>query len=293
MRSGTALALALLALLILAPATQASSHLIKVREVYPGSTTNPDAEFIELQMYAAGQTQVGGRAIALYDPTGFLEVSGEFPADVANGEEQSTILITTFDALAVFPLSPDLIMSDNHVFPAGGAVCLEDVDCVAWGADFPPSSMLPSPFGAPAPAIPDGSSLTRSIAPGCPTMLEGTDDTNDSTTDFGFAAPTPRPNSVAPTEIECPGGDLNPPNTKIRKGPKGKVEQTTVRFRFRSDEPSSTFECRLDRKEFRPCESPKELRRLGDGGHRFRVRATDASGNTDPTPAKRRFKVVG
>jgi len=42
---------------------------------------------------------------------------------------------------------------------------------------------------------------------------------------------------------------------------------------------------------FRPCASPKKLKaKLGK--HTFAVRAIDAAGNVDPTPATRTFKVV-
>jgi len=34
------------------------------------------------------------------------------------------------------------------------------------------------------------------------------------------------------------------------------------------------------------------MKHLDEGKHKFKVRATDAAGNTDPTPAKDKFKVV-
>ena len=49
---------ALGALLVAAPAVQASFHLIKVREVYPGTTADPGSGYVELQMYAGGQNLV-------------------------------------------------------------------------------------------------------------------------------------------------------------------------------------------------------------------------------------------
>src|SRR5262249_37902142 len=61
--------------------------------------------------------------------------------------------------------------------------------------------------GTPAPALTTGTALRRSIASGCPTLLEAGDDTNDSATDFAVTTPNPRPNSVTPTETSCsPGG---------------------------------------------------------------------------------------
>ena len=47
---------------------------------------------------------------------------------------------------------------------------------------------------------------------------------------------------------------------------------------------------KLDSRPYDPCASPRTTRRLSNGGHTFRVRATDPNG-TDPTPALRSFRV--
>lgn len=86
-------------------------------------------------------------------------------------------------------------------------------------------------------------------------------------------------------------GDADPPNTKIKRGPKGKTADRTPKFRFKADEPA-TFDCKLDRKRWRPCESPRKFRRRGFGRHKFKVRATDLAGNLEEKPAKRRFRVI-
>jgi CSLREA domain-containing protein len=81
------------------------------------------------------------------------------------------------------------------------------------------------------------------------------------------------------------------PQTKIDKGPKGKITATTVKFKFSSSEKGSKFECKLDRGKFKPCKSPKTYKNLKLGKHVFKVRAVKG-GETDPTPAKRKFKIV-
>jgi hypothetical protein len=83
-----------------------------------------------------------------------------------------------------------------------------------------------------------------------------------------------------------------PPQTKIKKRPKNKIDTTKAKYKFKSGEPGSTFECKLDKKKFKPCTSPKKVKRLKEGKHKFKVRAIDAAGNVDPTPAKDKFKVV-
>ena len=86
--------------------------------------------------------------------------------------------------------------------------------------------------------------------------------------------------------------DTTPPETTITKHPPAKTDGPRVKYRFVSSEAGSSFECRLDRGAFKPCSSPKRLKHLDRGRHTFRVRATDAAGNADQTPAVDRFKVV-
>lgn len=86
--------------------------------------------------------------------------------------------------------------------------------------------------------------------------------------------------------------DRRPPRTAILKGPKARVSSRTVRFRFASDENRTRFQCRLDGKRFRTCESPVRFGGLRPGRHVFAVRAVDAAGNADPSPAKRAFTIL-
>ena len=90
-----------------------------------------------------------------------------------------------------------------------------------------------------------------------------------------------------------PPADITAPQTKITKGARTKTVQAKARFKFSSDDPGATFECKLDKKSFRACTSPKTVMHLDGGKHKFQVRAVDAAGNRDPTPAKDTFKVPG
>jgi hypothetical protein len=64
--------------------------------------------------------------------------------------------------------------------------------------------------------------------------------------------------------------------------PRNPTNQTSATFRFSSSKESSTFRCRLDDGRYRRCTSPKTYSSLREGQHTFRVRATDASGQTGP-----------
>lgn len=61
-------------------------------------------------------------------------------------------------------------------------------------------------------------------------------------------------------------------------------------FRFGADEAGATFACKVDRRPFRPC-ATRLGRRFAFGRHAVLVRAEDAAGNVDPTPAVFRFRV--
>jgi hypothetical protein len=79
--------------------------------------------------------------------------------------------------------------------------------------------------------------------------------------------------------------DTAPPETAITSGPSGSTTDPTPTFRFSSTEPRASFECRLDDAGFSACSSPLTLARLSVGRHTFDVRAIDAVGNVDPSPA--------
>jgi PASTA domain len=62
-------------------------------------------------------------------------------------------------------------------------------------------------------------------------------------------------------------------------------------FDFASSEAGATFQCRLDAGAYGSCTSPAAYAGLGDGAHTLSVKATDAAGNTDATPASYSWQV--
>jgi hypothetical protein len=79
--------------------------------------------------------------------------------------------------------------------------------------------------------------------------------------------------------------DTSAPVTTITSGPDTPTTVTSASFSFASTEAGSTFNCQLDAGSFAACASPKGYTGLADGSHTFQVRASDAAGNTDATPA--------
>lgn len=82
--------------------------------------------------------------------------------------------------------------------------------------------------------------------------------------------------------------------TTIDSGPSGTTTDNTPTFGFSSDEPGSTFECRLDAAPFEACSGPGGTHTtptLSDGPYTFEVRAIDSASDPDPTPATREFTV--
>ena len=85
---------------------------------------------------------------------------------------------------------------------------------------------------------------------------------------------------------------ISPPQTTITSGPSGETKDRTPTFKFTSSEKNSTFQCRVDDNAWKSCTSPRTLGKLSFGRHVFKVRAKDVVGTLDPTPAKRRIKVI-
>ena len=80
------------------------------------------------------------------------------------------------------------------------------------------------------------------------------------------------------------------PNTVLKRKPQRRTARHRATMTFASDQPKSSFQCKLDRKAYRPCRSPFSTR-VTVGWHIFRVRAVGSAG-PDATPAMFRWKVL-
>jgi hypothetical protein len=285
-RLGLPLLVATLFLLIATPA-QATFHLIKVREVHPGTS---DDSYVELQMYAAGQSLLSGHSMTLYDAGGSLVHSSTFSSAVPSSANQQTVLIGDTRVGEAFGVAPDLVDSGLAISAAGGAACWNagglPADCVAWG-DFSGGGALQAATGTSAgtpvsPAgISPGKAIRRTIEPGCPTLLEESDDSDDSATDFAEVTPAPRNDASPISEHTCAGA----PNTAIDDKPALRSNSSSAEFTYEAPTATS-YECKLDAALFSACPlgGPVEYTGLAEGSHTFQVRGANASG-PDPTPA--------
>ena len=284
MRRGVAIALAVGAgALALAPTALADHHEVKISEVFPGTSDNTDAEFVEIQMYSPGQNLLGSADLVFYNAGGAALIPPLELANVANGQNQRTLLAgtTAFETLST--IQTDVEFGTAVMSPAGGGVCVVSevgfgtLDCVAWGTATVPGA------GTSEPAIPDGSSIVRDVSANCNTLLEAQDDTGSSAADFNPALPAAQPNSQAGLNSTCP-------NTQLTKMPKAKTKDRTPTFEFTGG--GDGFECRLDDGIYEDCTSPHEPGKLSRGKHKFEVRATETDGSVDGTPAKHSWKIV-
>jgi subtilisin family serine protease len=130
------------------------------------------------------------------------------------------------------------------------------------------------PIFATEPCLPPNASGTVFVAPG----------------NWGSEEP-PAPPPVAPP-LTPPAAPA--PSTRFAKHPPKVVrtwsQTARVVFRFASDQPGVSFVCKIDRAAYRPC-GAKLVHRFAVGRHAVLVRARNAAGLSDPTPAVFRFRV--
>lgn len=104
----------------------------------------------------------------------------------------------------------------------------------------------------------------------------------------------------SPTRVGLSGNGtaapvVRPPRVLVRKRPRATIRIRTrvlrqVRVAFRSDQAGSRFQCRIDRRKFSGCRSPRTFRNIRPGRHVIRIRAIKA-GRTGPVTVIK-FRVI-
>jgi hypothetical protein len=238
---------------------------------------------------------------------------------VAEGAGSSGIAISSFD-----PPGGQVVIDAKNVIADGFADVTATTDSVLGdsadvtlsysnyvtestaGSDatITPSDSVSAHNQEAAPQFVEASTGNFHQAPGSPTIDSGTTDVllgsfdidgeprvQGPAPDIGAdETANPQPPPPPPPPEVGPEGDTSPPDTLITKSPPAKSKSKSATFEFSSNETGSTFECKRDATNFESCSSPNSFK-VGKGKHTFQVRATDAAGNTDPTPAADDWKV--
>jgi hypothetical protein len=136
---------------------------------------------------------------------------------------------------------------------------------------------------------------TASYADPSPVACEDTEERPANSFRPPGTPPGPEPEaetSSPPPPPRKPKPDRVPPRTRLQQRPAHVLTggRRRVAFAFSSNEPGSTYRCRLDRARFANCAPPRRYR-VGTGRHVFRVYAVDPAGNADPSPVVYRFRV--
>lgn len=180
---------------------------------------------------------------------------------------------------------PDLAVANQAPGTTAGTV---SILLGGSGATFAPGSGSPLPVGA----EPLGLAMADFNADGNQDLASADGGVDTVTLLLGNGSTTQPP--------PPPGSDKTPPQTTIDKGPPAKTDKAKAKIRYSANE-AATFECKLkgkgvdkDLRQFADCGAAKiKYKRLDPGKKKFQVRAVDAAGNVDPSPAKLKWKVLG
>jgi hypothetical protein len=85
--------------------------------------------------------------------------------------------------------------------------------------------------------------------------------------------------------------DTTSPNATITKKPPKRFFKKRVKFKFAVSERGAKLQCNLDNRGWRTCQTTYRFN-VKVGKHRIQVRAVDAAGNVDPTPAHYTYRRV-
>jgi cysteine-rich repeat protein len=176
--------------------TLANFHLMQIVQVFGGTPAAPQAQYFMLQSYAFGQDQLAGHTYEIYDASGALTEAGVFPENVANSASQMNVLLATAQAESFFNVDAD-VQIPAEIMAAGGRVCFNNgIDCVAWGNYAGGGCGVGAPFNSTSGGLHPGRAAKRKLdTAGDPNQVDPGDDTNNCSTDFADALPSPRNNA--------------------------------------------------------------------------------------------------
>lgn len=171
---------------------EAGVHFIEIHEIFPGTSANPDAQYVELRMYAAGQTLTDGHSITAFNADGSSAGTfATFSSNMANGTNGARILACTDAAQQLFTITCDAVATGDIPFNSGKLRFTGSGDIVTYG-DYTGNttgSLRPAQY------LVRGRSHVR------------LQDTDDSYADFHYESPSPQNNAGVVSAL--PSGDAD------------------------------------------------------------------------------------
>lgn len=139
--------------------------------------------------------------------------------------------------------------------------------------------------------VPVASSLFGGTGNDTINSRDGTADRVDCGTDSSSTDSDSAVADVVDSIVNCENINVPAPETIISAGPERPTRSTSATFEFSSNQPSVTFQCKLDGDDWSACASPNSYDSLPEGQRLFQVRAVNTFGITDPDPATRSWSV--
>lgn len=223
--------------LIYSQTAESAFHLMRVYGVMGGAEGNANVQYVELRMTDSGQNLVAGHHICFFDGAGNPWARFRFPTNVANGNDEASILVGTAEFDSAWGAgSPDFTFTGSNtvaidagadpehpvVSPAGKAAFGTDsatevslmcqgsfsvIDSVAYGSGYTGTADYPPAFGSDLPT-----SGTQGL------LLQGPICHPDS---LSSSCPQPRDNSVDYALVDVNTSGNNPRNNLNESGPVG------------------------------------------------------------------------
>ena len=225
---------------------------------------------------SGSSTQTDGSLTITYnEPPPDLTITKTHTGDFTQGQRGDYTITVTNSGTG--PTSGTVTVTDT--LPSGLAAAVV-VSSNVWGC-FGTTSTVMTCTRSSALAAGDSSAITLTVS----VASDAQSVTNTASVSGGGETNTANDSASDPTTVI----DATPPNTAITAHPSDPNNNASQSFSFSGDDGSggsgvASFECKLDAASFAPCTSAQSYG-LSDGSHTFQVRAIDAAGNVDPTPA--------
>ncbi len=129
-----ALVAALACSAVLADRAEATFHFMSISELGAGFLGDPNVQFVELRLDAAGQTELTNTRLTSFDKDGVATALLLTPSDVANGSAGRNVLYATAEFQTATGITPDYVIPVGVVGPSG---------MICWGA---PGATAPDPM---------------------------------------------------------------------------------------------------------------------------------------------------